>query len=372
MMRPRVAHLLTRLYPSHWRARYADEFEALLLSSPGSLRSAADILLAAFAEHIRTLRGVTMNSLSRRFAVILTAYLAVIAAGINLYATVDDTPLAPAMRLHIGMALAWYLIALGSLAALAGAAAMSAPLVIASITSAFQRHRRDILARLLVGPIGACLFLAWVVGGFFILGGHWAPVPWDISGDWIPSAAWPSLHTRWIAGSITAFLAIILLTATCISFYQAIQRTPFDQLHLTFRHRWLADPLRLAKLPALVTVISICAMTLGVLTWGLLACIHVPSTLLSYFAPRTPRPLSPGSRVPPSSSQPAQSRSPCPQPFQHHLRHNNERTLTLPRRRSHRVPRGFACCRSLTNICEGHHHACPLNRPAQYPHASAS
>lgn len=70
-----------------------------------------------------------------------------------------------------------------------------------------------------------------------------------------------------------------------ISLYQAIQRTPFDELHLTFRHRWLADPLRLAKLPALVTVISICAMTLGVLTWGLLACIHVPSTLLSYFGP---------------------------------------------------------------------------------------
>ncbi|HXS11500.1 MAG TPA: hypothetical protein VN734_02250 [Acidobacteriaceae bacterium] len=285
MMHPRLAHLLTRLYPRPWRARYADEFEALLLSLHGGPRLAADILLSAFAEHIHALRGVTMNPLSRRFAVILTAYLAVIAAGINLYATVDDTPLAPAMRLHIGMALAWYLIALGSLAALAGAAAMSAPLVIASVTSAFQRHRRDILARLLVGPLAACLLVAWVVGGFFILGGHWAPVPWDISGDWIPSAAWPPLHTRWIAGSITAFLAITLLIATSISLYQAIQRTPFDELRLTVRHRWLADPLRLAKLPALVTVTSICAMTLGVLAWGLLACIHVPSTLLSYLGP---------------------------------------------------------------------------------------
>lgn len=284
-MKPRLAYLLTRLYPRPWRERYADEFEVLLLSSRNSLRTAADVLPSALSEHIRALRGVTVNPLSRRFAAILIAYLAVIAAGINLYATVDDTPLAPAMRLHIGMALAWYLIALGSLAALAGAAAMSAPLVITAFASAFQRHRRDILTRLLVGPLAACLLVAWVVGGFFILGGHWAPVPWDISGDWTPRASWPSLHTRWIAGSSTAVLATILLCVTCISLYQAIERTPFDELRLTVRHRWLADPLRLARLPALVTIISICAMTFGVLTWGLLAFIHVPATLLSYFGP---------------------------------------------------------------------------------------
>lgn len=291
-MHPRLAHLLTRLYPRPWRQRYADEFEALLLSSRNNLRTVADIILSAlteqaeqFAEHIHALHGVPMNPLSRRYAAILTAYLVVIAAGLNLYATVDDTPLAPAMRLHIGMSLAWYLIALGSLAALAGAAALAAPLVLGAFTYAFQRRRRDILVRLLVGPLAACLLAAWVVGGFFIFGGHWAPVPWAISGDWTAPAAWPPLHIRWIAGSITAVLATILLTATCISLYQAIKRTPFDELQLTFPHRWFAAPLRFAKLPAIITAVSICAMTLGVLAWGVLAFIHVPSTLLSYLGP---------------------------------------------------------------------------------------
>jgi hypothetical protein len=290
MMNPLLAHLLTRLYPRRWRERYADEFEALLLSSPGGPRTAADILLSAFTEHIHALRGVPMNPRSRCFAAILTAYLAVIAAGINLYATVDDSPLAPAMSHHLGMSIAWDLIALGSLAALAGAVAMSAPLVIASFSYALHRHRRDILIRLLVGPLAACLFVAWLAGAFFILGAHWAPAPWAIAGDWNPSAAWPPLHTRWIAGSITAFLAITLLTATCVSLYQAIQRTPFDELRLTVRPRLLArllatDPLQVAKLPAIVTVLSICAMTLGILLWGVLAWIHVPSAFQSYFGP---------------------------------------------------------------------------------------
>lgn len=51
-MTPRLAHLLLRLYPRRWRARYGDEFEALLLSMPSGPRASADILRSALREHL--------------------------------------------------------------------------------------------------------------------------------------------------------------------------------------------------------------------------------------------------------------------------------------------------------------------------------
>ena len=47
-----VARLLTLLYPRHWRNRYGAEFEALLRTGPGDLRTSANVLWAALREHI--------------------------------------------------------------------------------------------------------------------------------------------------------------------------------------------------------------------------------------------------------------------------------------------------------------------------------
>lgn len=59
-MNPRLAHLLTRLYPRAWQERYAAEFEALLLTGPGGLRTAANIILSALTEHIAPTQAHTM------------------------------------------------------------------------------------------------------------------------------------------------------------------------------------------------------------------------------------------------------------------------------------------------------------------------
>ncbi len=61
-MNPKLAHLLVRLYPAHWRSRYGDEFEALLEARPGNLGTAANVIASALYEHIfPTQRGPTMN-----------------------------------------------------------------------------------------------------------------------------------------------------------------------------------------------------------------------------------------------------------------------------------------------------------------------
>ena len=57
--------LLIRLYPAHWRARYGDEFEALLGERPLSPFDAADLLLGAIDAHLH-LRGLGAYSEHRK------------------------------------------------------------------------------------------------------------------------------------------------------------------------------------------------------------------------------------------------------------------------------------------------------------------
>ena len=51
-MNPRLAHLITRLYPPAWRERYGTEFEALLQAGRGDLRTLANVLWSALCERI--------------------------------------------------------------------------------------------------------------------------------------------------------------------------------------------------------------------------------------------------------------------------------------------------------------------------------
>jgi len=56
-----VRRLLLRLFPAPWRARYGEEFEALLEERPLGPFDVADVLLAAFDAHLN-LRGLTAAS----------------------------------------------------------------------------------------------------------------------------------------------------------------------------------------------------------------------------------------------------------------------------------------------------------------------
>ena len=61
-----LAQLLIRLYPHPWRERYGEEFQALLQSGRGDLRTAADVLWSALNERIspspNLKAGLTMNT----------------------------------------------------------------------------------------------------------------------------------------------------------------------------------------------------------------------------------------------------------------------------------------------------------------------
>jgi hypothetical protein len=71
LMHPRLARLLTRLYPRPWRDRYGDEFEALLEMGPSDLRTWLNVAWSAFWEHIVPTRGGNMDPNPNSFRTIL-------------------------------------------------------------------------------------------------------------------------------------------------------------------------------------------------------------------------------------------------------------------------------------------------------------
>jgi hypothetical protein len=60
-MNGRWARWLGRLYPRQWRTRYGEEFEELLRSGKSDIRTAADVVRAAFTESLRPTQGGKMD-----------------------------------------------------------------------------------------------------------------------------------------------------------------------------------------------------------------------------------------------------------------------------------------------------------------------
>ena len=69
-MKEWVAHLLVGLYPRRWKKRYGAEFEALLQTGPGNLRTMADVLWSACREHVLFISGDNMDEPALSFETI--------------------------------------------------------------------------------------------------------------------------------------------------------------------------------------------------------------------------------------------------------------------------------------------------------------
>jgi hypothetical protein len=61
VMNPKLARLLTRIYPRFWRKRYGAEFEELLETERGGIRTATNIIFSGLREHIFPIRGLATD-----------------------------------------------------------------------------------------------------------------------------------------------------------------------------------------------------------------------------------------------------------------------------------------------------------------------
>ena len=171
-MNARLVSQLVRLYPQAWRTRYAEEFQSFLETHPSNLRTILNVIGGALDERALSFRRFKMDRRQKSLAIMLYAYLGAVAAGINFYWTVDDTPLAAAMHNYSPLSTSWNLVSAGSLLALAAFAAAGIPVFLTMARTAFAAQRWDIVCRL-AAPL--CSFpqahLAWQPTGLLVHAG---------------------------------------------------------------------------------------------------------------------------------------------------------------------------------------------------------
>ena len=132
------ARQLIRLYPARWRARYGDEFCALLEKYPRSLSTIVDVVAGALREHFRSVGAPAMNARQQSLILMTYACLAAVAAGVNFYWTVDDTPLAAAMHQHPALLRSFDIVADGAAFMLFVVIVVAVPIAAGMMRDAFK------------------------------------------------------------------------------------------------------------------------------------------------------------------------------------------------------------------------------------------
>jgi hypothetical protein len=268
-----------QLYPASWRQRYAAEFSAFLEQGEGGIGDVGDVVWSALREHMLSNGEREMNRSQHASGFLAFSFLAALAGGINLVMTADDSPLIDAMRSHIGMRVAWNLLAGAAVLSGIGVLSIVFSLYRSMLIYARKARSRDIPALLSIPLLGAGVLLLWGACGLAYTGGKWAASPWAILGGGGAPSSWPSLHVRWICGMISVVLCVTVAIASAISVERAIRRTDFGPSNGT--------PLRkrrsLADLAEPVVIVCTVVMFLSALAWGLALQRSAPSLFQQHF-----------------------------------------------------------------------------------------
>ena len=278
-MNSRLARTLTRLYPTSWRERYGAEFTSFLEMDPGGVRSITDVIWSVFHEHLMSAGEFLMKSPQNAMGIVAVSFLAAIAAGVNLVATVDDSALVPLMRSNAGMNTTWNLVALAAIFCAFGVAALVVPLYSSIARFAWVKRRNGIILRLCVPVLGLGVLIFWGGAGLVYSGGSWAPSPWAILSSGGAPLTWPGLPVRWICGTISVFLIVAFLAGSAASFMQTIRLT-LDETTITTSVR---KRTRTFGLAIQLVSISTFIMTVATLIWGLIVQARVPNLFSQHF-----------------------------------------------------------------------------------------
>jgi len=256
-MNARLVSQVVGLYPQEWRTRYGGEFQSFLEDHPSDFGTILNVIGSAMYERVLSLGRFKMDRREHSLALMLYAYLGAIAAGVNFYWTVADTPLAAAVHSRPGLFTSWNLVRGGSLLAAVAVAMVGLPVLVTILRTALLNNRWDVVYRLAVPPCAALVTLAWMAAAASANSSHWVPTPWDVTGDWTAPQNWPPLATRWTLSSVTLVLMITGLVVSAISIRQVIR-----QCDLSKHGRvWFT-------VPSTLLAGSVAVMAFGVLTWG--------------------------------------------------------------------------------------------------------
>jgi hypothetical protein len=246
---------MIRLYPSAWRARYGEEFAALLADCPTTGRTAFDLRLAAADAHLQVCSRRLAAVLSRMKAsamIVFAAWVAYVLAGLVFYGILGDNPLTILARSQGGLHLAVLAVQAGAVLALLAIAAGALPVGWAVFRNAMAARRWGILALLAVPVAAAVVILA--CGILLVV------VASPVVGLTAPTAASRAL----VYG--TQFVFLIGAVASTVAVLIAFARTPLDE-----------EPYRrYVRAPAIVATLAMGLTAAAVAAWGLAAWLIAP------------------------------------------------------------------------------------------------
>jgi len=169
--RTTLAAWLVRLYPSAWRARYADELLAWVAERDLGPLVAVDLARGALDAHLHPdlagNRGISMPDRLRGSVLgVLCGYAAFVLAGTGYQKLTEYDDFVAAAHHHAAVGVAFDAVLAGSLVALAAMLAAGAPVGLATVRQALAGHRelRRPLAVVAAGMVwfaGTIALLAW-------------------------------------------------------------------------------------------------------------------------------------------------------------------------------------------------------------------
>jgi hypothetical protein len=151
-MNARLVSQLISLYRQEWRTRYEEEFQNFLETYPSNVRTILNVFGGALYERVLSLGSFTMDRRQNSLGLMLYAYLSSVAAGINFYWRVADTPLGAAMHSRPGLFTSWNLVRGGSLLAAVAVAMVGLPVLVTILRTALTNRRWDVGNASKAGP----------------------------------------------------------------------------------------------------------------------------------------------------------------------------------------------------------------------------
>lgn len=247
----RVRSALVRLFPAAWRARYGDEFEALLEHIPVSPALAFDVVRAAAEARLNPVNepvrwSAMTERLRRSELVILACWVGLAVAGAAFGKITEDPPLSFTRGSPLGTGLFYESVAVAAVVSALALAVAGFPIALAIARDGVRRRRLSQLALLCVPFL--CV-LGWI-GVTRVLGT--APSGLD---DELRAI----LVVVWLGSGL---LAVVM---SCVALAVAATRAEVDpRLY------------RRAVKPAWLTVIGMAVVTVSVACWGVVVLLAHP------------------------------------------------------------------------------------------------
>lgn len=285
-MTSRTAERLVRLYPCGWRARYGEEYAALLEQHQFSFKILADVLWSVGEAHMRAAishqrnKGLVVGS-------VWTAWMIAVVAGITLYGMVDDSALPAATNQSFIFAASWKMIQAGCALAILAIGVAGLPVASSIGLLAIRERRRSIYLQIAIPFISIFALVAWIAAVLVFTEGHWAASPWAVT---FSRPDWPSDSARWITGSITAVLLLLGCFATAASISRVLRNSDLPHLRLASAGINIEiKPLSFASALAPWVATGIFVMLAGVLAWG---CLAIRLSAVAFYGLKGPLGLS--------------------------------------------------------------------------------